>query len=222
MAQWPDGVWPGSTSFSNFWYNLASRTPDPSEVWASPLHILLSIFIYFLSLQKSRTSGWRFVSNISQPKTLSLFIPIEASCSITNGVAVPRFNAESQLLCMGTMICPTHSLRLPSPALLDCVCSVLVTRYSFHTWQHSSDVTIENCLKSITYLRILRTTQEFLLPFPQHGRFPDCLQGPLPSRWMRRSWTSGSSIHACCALHTCKMQSAKRRVFWNLAQIHVM
>ena len=151
MAQWPDGVWPGSTSFSNFWYNLASRTPDPSEVWASPIHIFSSIFIYFLPLQKSRTSGWRFVLNISQPKTLSLFAQIEASCSITNGVAVPRFPVESQLLCMG----PWFALRIPYAFLLLHFWTVsaecLWLRYSFHTWQHSSDVTIENCLKSMQH-----------------------------------------------------------------------
>ena len=172
MAQWPDGVWPGSTSFSNFWYNLASRTPDPSEVWASPIHIFSSIFIYFLPLQKSRTSGWRFVLNISQPKTLSLFAQIEASCSITNGVAVPRFPVESQLLCMG----PWFALRIPYAFLLlhfwtvsaECLWldihfihgNILATLQLKTVWKACN----------ITYLRILRTTQEFLLSFPQHGK----------------------------------------------------
>ena len=93
---------------------------------------------------------------------------------------------------------------------MDCVCGVLVQSHSFHIWQHSSDVAIENCLKNITYLRLLNTMQDFLHPFPQHVRFPDCLQGPMPSRWMRRSWTNGSSIHAWCALHadTCKAEAS--------------
>ncbi len=93
---------------------------------------------------------------------------------------------------------------------MDCVCGVLVQSHSFHIWQHSSDVAIENCLKNITYLRLLHTMQDFLHPFPQHVRFPDCLQGPMPSRWMRRSWTNGSSIHAWCALHadTCKAEAS--------------
>ena len=47
-------------------------------------------------------------------ETLSLFAQIEASCSITNGVAVPRFPVESQLLCMG----PRFALRIPYAFLL--------------------------------------------------------------------------------------------------------
>lgn len=117
MAQWPDGVWPGSTSFSNFWYNLASRTPDPSEVWASPLLHISShppVYFHLFSIIAKVKDVWlTFCLKHLTTETLSLFAQL-ASCSITNGVAVPRFNAESQLLCMG----PWFALRIPYAFLL--------------------------------------------------------------------------------------------------------
>ena len=182
LTQWPNGLSglgaPPSTTSDTTWHReLLTRPRFEQVLFFTFLHILLSISYHFLPLQKSRTSGWRFVLNISQPKRAKSFRPNWSILFDYQWRRCPSLSCWVPTSLHGTTICPTHSLRLPSTALLDCVCRVLVISYS---------------------------------------------QGPLPSRWMRRSWTSGFSIHAWCALHTRKMQSAKRRVFWNLAQILVM